>query len=191
MNSLEPAALKHRSFERRQSLAAAGQPRFGHSRRERRPRPLEKCAPGAIEIVEMLIVTEQDGVESADIVRRDRGSGRFLQMGRTGIVAGRIKGRIGQHPQAVELDEDRRTANQGQRDLAPVHEKPPFPRSRADRGNGGVHDDLFLGRLQRLRAPEVVCDLTAVLFAYITAPNSSRTSAHSPPNSRCCGPDVA
>ena len=46
-------------------------------------------------------------------------------------------------------------------------------RQGADRGDGRLHDDIFVGRLQRLSAAEVVCDLTAVLFTCITAPNAS------------------
>ena len=76
-----------------------------------------------IEVVGVLVVAEQHGVDLADLVRAERGPGQLFQFDMRQLIgAGRVKGRIGEQPKAVDFDERGGAADQGDRcghDLLP------------------------------------------------------------------------
>lgn len=61
----------------------------------------------------MLIVAQQHGVDFADPVGAKRGAGKFFQFHMRQLIgAGPVEGRIGQKPEAVDLDQRGRAADQ-------------------------------------------------------------------------------
>jgi hypothetical protein len=72
-----------------------------------------------VEVVEVVIVAQQHGVELSDFVHRHGGAGGLLVLHRARPVvpARLVEGRIGQEAQAVIFDEDGRAADQGQSDV--------------------------------------------------------------------------
>ena len=61
----------------------------------------------------MLVVAEQHGIDLADRVGAQRRSCQLLQLHMRQLIgAGRIEGRIGQQPEAVDFDQRGGTADQ-------------------------------------------------------------------------------
>ncbi len=114
-------AFDRRGLERRKAFRVSAEPRRADHGRERRRRTRGERAAAAIEIVEMLIVAEQHGVDRADIARRQSRPGELPQGDRALVFAGRVEGRVGQEPQAVEFDEHGRAADEGQGRLRTTH----------------------------------------------------------------------
>ena len=81
---------------------------------EHAPGLAEQRLARMVEIVSVLVVAEQHGVDGAQLVCRQ---GRSRSLGqrdmRQRIVAGKMEGRIGKQPEAVDLDQRRRAADQG------------------------------------------------------------------------------
>jgi hypothetical protein len=74
----------------------------------------EKIAPRMIEIVRMLVVAEQHGIDLADIIGAERRANQLFQLHmRQLISAGLIEGRIGEQPEAVDFDQRGGAADQG------------------------------------------------------------------------------
>jgi hypothetical protein len=74
----------------------------------------EKVLAGMIEIVRMLVMTEQYRIDRADCVGAQRRAGQLFEFHmRQLIVAGRIEGRIGEQPEPVDLDQRGGAADQG------------------------------------------------------------------------------
>ena len=74
-----------------------------------------------VEIVEMLVVAEQHGVDGADSFGRQRRTRGLPQKHSPLVVARRIEGGIGHEFQPLELDENRRPPDEGQRRFQIVH----------------------------------------------------------------------
>jgi hypothetical protein len=59
-----------------------------------------------IEIVRVLVVTEQHGIDVADRLGLKRRAGQLLKLHMRQLIGpGRIEGRIGQDPKAVDLNQ--------------------------------------------------------------------------------------
>ncbi len=73
----------------------------------------QEIPPGMIEIVGMLIVAQQHGVDLADRIGAERRAGQLLQLDvRQFVGAGIIEGRIGEQAKAVDFDECGGAANE-------------------------------------------------------------------------------
>src|SRR6478736_2674383 len=117
----------------RQPLGMSAKPLGARKRRENARGPAQEIATGPIEIVGMLVVTEQYGVDRSDVGRRTRRTRCFCQCRvRQPVFAGVIEGRIGQEAKPAEFDECRGTPNQGKTCCA--HDHSSFqPRVKAGR----------------------------------------------------------
>jgi hypothetical protein len=94
----------------RQALGA------GH-RRDDRPQPRQQRATRRVEVVAVMVVADQDGVDRAELVGRDRRSGDLARRRAPAeevAPAGRVERRIGEDPPAADLDQERRTADVGE-----------------------------------------------------------------------------
>ena len=73
-----------------------------------------------IEIVRVLVVTEQHGIHLADRLGLKRRAGQFFQLRMRQLIGpGRIEGRIGEDPKAVDFNQRGGTADQ--RDTKRIH----------------------------------------------------------------------
>ena len=73
-----------------------------------------KSPAGIIEIVGMLIVAEQHGIDFADRVRAERRARQLLELHMRQLIGPRrIEGRIGEQPEAIDFDQGGGTADQG------------------------------------------------------------------------------
>jgi hypothetical protein len=74
-------------------------------RGQSRPHPLEQNPPRVIEIVKVMVVTEQYGIDAAEGLRTECGTYSFPQRihGRWILFARRIKRRIGKQPQSAQF----------------------------------------------------------------------------------------
>ena len=109
----------------RQPLGMSAKPLGARKRRENTRGPAQEIATGPIEIVGMLVVTEQYGVDRSDVGRRTRRTRCFCQCRvRQAVFAGAIEGRIGQEVKPAEFDECCGTPNQGKTCCA--HDRSPF-----------------------------------------------------------------
>src|SRR6185437_13430115 len=115
-------ALDRRGLERRESLAVSLEPRGARGGRERGLRPVEKRPPAAVEIVGMLVVAEQRRIDRAHLLGRERRPRGLPQEHASLVFAWRVESGIGQESHAVEFDENRRSADEGQRRFETVHE---------------------------------------------------------------------
>jgi hypothetical protein len=74
----------------------------------------EKIPAGIVEIVGVLVVAEQDGIDLADRLRTERRSRQLLEFHMRQLIGpGRVEGRIGEQPKAIDLDQGGGAADQG------------------------------------------------------------------------------
>src|SRR5579885_883070 len=85
----------------------------------------EEFAPRVVEIVGVLIVTEQHGIDGADSIERQR---RVRCLGQRHVwqrvVARSVECRIGEQPEAADLDQRRGATDES--DMWRGHDLPPF-----------------------------------------------------------------
>src|SRR5512139_1734643 len=98
---------------RRQPLAISSEALCSHHCRENARGLSQKIATGIVEIVGVLIVAEQHGIERAELRGRNRGPPCFRQRDMWQlVVAGFVEGWIGEETETAELDERGRATNQ-------------------------------------------------------------------------------
>ena len=80
----------------------------------------QQRAPGRIEVVVVVVVGEQHRVDRREIGGGDRRAGELARAGAPAEVvrpAGRVEGRVGQQPPAVDFDQGRRAPDVGDADV--------------------------------------------------------------------------
>jgi len=110
------AILAHqfRGRPRHQALHMSPQPLRARDRRQHAARLGQKVASRMIEIVRVLVMAEQHGIDVTDGVGAERGAGQFLEFDMRQLIgARRIEGRIGEKPKSVDFNQRGGTADQG------------------------------------------------------------------------------
>ena len=115
--------LQPRRLPRRQAAGPAAEPARAGRRRHDRPRRRQQRPPRGVEVVAVVVVGQQHGVDRRQVGDRDRrpgGLARARPPAEAVAAAGGVERRVGQQPPAAGLDEDRRPADVGQDDAQPV-----------------------------------------------------------------------
>jgi hypothetical protein len=114
-----PRRLQHRRCPGGEPAGVAAEPLRSRHGGHHRPSRGQQRPAGVVEVVIVVIVGEQHGVERAEVGGGDRRPGQLARARSPAEVvfaAGRVEGRIGQQPPAADLDQDGRTADVGDAD---------------------------------------------------------------------------
>jgi hypothetical protein len=107
--------FQYASLEGSEAASAIAEPFSAGLRRVGNRHGAEEFAAGPVEIVEMLIVTEEDGIDPADLLDRQRRPRGLFEPDRgLPVESRRIEGRVGEQAKAAIFDKYGRAAYQGQ-----------------------------------------------------------------------------
>jgi hypothetical protein len=99
----------------RESFGVAAEPPGANHRGEHATGAWQEGATGMVEIVRVLVVAQQHGIDRADVVRTNgRRAGLLQRDMRQLILAWQVESRIGQQTKPSEFDEDRGAADQSE-----------------------------------------------------------------------------
>ena len=154
-------ALQHRRLPRGEPDRRPAQSSRAGDRRDDDRHVGEQGSPRLVEVVGVVVVGEQHGVERAEVVDRQRRAGDLVRGGSPAELvppARRVERRVRQDPPAVELDQDGRSADVGQSQPG-RHQEAPVVTSPSSRFVA-VDDRLAVEVAgHRVRAHRVAADL--------------------------------
>jgi hypothetical protein len=125
---------QHATISRRQIVALPGgqandvlaKPAGARCRGQHSRGRHEHATARAVEVIEVMVVTQQHDVDGADCLRGEGGALRLPQHvdGRAVLAAGRIEGWVGQQSQPAELEQGRGATDVSHLEVGAAHRHP-------------------------------------------------------------------